>query len=262
MPRLFHARRARALLIATAAALGGCSAPSATLDAALFLPTLDGKIGLAAQAITDVDTIDLSSSLDLGGRETSGELRLDLDFGPLDLAASGFRLSQDGQGTVAADFGGITAGSTVNSKLDLALVHGELLYDVVDTQPLTLGVGLAADWIDLQLEEREAVFGLEESIDVQQPIPLLATRACVRIGAIDAVPLELDLRAAGISARFRDVNGAVADGEALVRAQWSHVGLFAGYRYVLLRLDGQLNGQSFKGDVTLSGWLGGISVRL
>ncbi len=38
-------------------------------------------------------------------------------------------------------------------------------------------------------------------------------------------------------------------------------GLFAGWRHLLVQLDGESDGQAFDGDVTLSGAVAGLTLR-
>ena len=97
MPRFRRARLLLVALIASSGAIGGCSTPSATLDAALFMPALKGKVGLADQAMTDVDTIDLSSANEASRRAptapASGSRRGRTDFRAEGAPARGDRCS-------------------------------------------------------------------------------------------------------------------------------------------------------------------------
>lgn len=239
----------------------GCSSsgPVFTVEGGLFAPTLKGDVGLAASQVTDVNTIDLSSQLDLGNREIVPYLRAELNGAGVDVALSGFRTKDSGTGTVSADFGKITAGSTVDSDLDLGLVHGRVAFDVVDTRYLVLGAGLGADYIDLQLKAQERVFNLTEAVDVKQAIPLLVARAVVRVPVL---PVDFELEASGISGHYQDVDGTLLDVEALLHADVAGpLALFGGWRYVRFDIRGTASGQSFDGKVTLSGFLLGASLR-
>jgi hypothetical protein len=175
-------RAVRRLAVAAALALPACieASPNVTIEGGVYAPTLSGNIGLGATVATDVDTIDLDSSLDLGKTEYVPYLRGEFAIAGLDLSLSGFKTSQTGTGTVTADFGDITAGSTVDSKLDLALAHASLCYDVVDTKPFTFGAGIGADYFDLDMDVHNVAFGLDESVQIRQAIPLLVARGVVR----------------------------------------------------------------------------------
>lgn len=247
------------LLLGTAGCLGGNA--SFTVDAGVHLPSIDGSLGLSNTTLTDLDEIDLSSQLSLDDADVAPLPRAELDFGFLDLAAWGFTTEASGRGTATADFGDITAGSDVESELALSMVQLRVLGDVIDSGPFQLGVGLAAQWVDVQLDVHEVVFGLDESIDVQQAVPLLAARATFDLGALDLVPLSFELSAAGVKLSYADIDGALLDVEALVRWRFGLFGLFAGWRHLLVQIDGEASGQAFDGDVTLSGVVAGLTLR-
>jgi len=256
-------RRTRCFAAALAGALlaAGCSSstPLLTVEGGLFAPQLSGKVGLASQAVTDVDTIDLNSQLDLGSRKIVPYLRGELNGASIDVALNGFRTSESGRGTVTANFGKITAGSTVDTSLDLGLAHGRLAFDLFDTKWLTLGAGLGAEYLDLKLDAREPVFALNESIAVRQALPLIVARGAVRPPAL---PLDLELEVGGISGTYQAVHGTLLDAEALVR--WKVTGplaLFGGYRFIHFMIRGHSGSESFDGNVDLSGLLLGLSLR-
>ena len=207
--------RTRGALGGLLAALGatGCLGNNASLtfDAGVHLPTIDGSLGLSNTTLTDLDEIDLSSELSLDDADVAPLPRAEVDFGFLDLAAWGFATEASGRGTASVDFGGITAGSQVTSDLSLTMGQLRVLGDVIDSEPFQLGVGLAAQWVDVKLDVREVVFGLEEAIDVQQAVPLLAARASFDLGALELVPLSFELSVAGIKLSYADIDGALLD---------------------------------------------------
>jgi hypothetical protein len=260
-PSTIAPQAARGLALASALAAAACidTPPAVTIEGGLYAPTLEGKIGLATTVVTDVDTIDLSSSLDLGKTEYVPYLRGECAIAGLDLSLSGFRTSQTGTGTVTADFGNITAGSTVDSKLDLALAHGSLCYDVVDTKPFTFGAGIGADYFDLDMDVHNVAFGLDESVQIRQAIPLLVARGVVRTPVI---PLDLQIEAGAITGHVEDFDGTLVDVEALLHCKVvGPLAMYGGYRYVYCQFKGTTNDRSFGADVTVSGFLLGATFR-
>jgi len=253
-------RCAVATLLLTAA---GCivGVPTVTIDGGVHALELDGEIGLSNSASTGADTIDLSSQLDLGDTEYAPIGRVGVDLGRFDFQAWGFSSSTDGTGTVSADFGNITAGSSVESELDLTLAQGRALFDVVDLDFFEAGLGLAVQWIDFNLDVHETVFGLDESVDVQQPVPLLAGRVGVDLGELSPIPVSVELSAAGIWGSYGDLDGAVVDVELLARAQFGLLGVFAGWRQLQIDLEGKSGDKTFDGDLTTSGALLGVTLR-
>jgi len=251
----------RSLVVAVCVAATGCSSagPAITVEAGLYTPQISGRVGLATSVVTDVNTIDLQSSLDLGDRQYVPYLRAELNAGGFDLALSGFKTSQTGTGSVTAGFGSITAGSTVNSKLDMGFVHGRATFDLLDAKWLTLGAGLGADYVDIKLDAKEIVFGLDESIAVKQALPLVVARGVVRPPML---PIDFALEVSGITGHYQDIDGTLIDVEALLH--YNVVGplsVFGGYRFIHFAIKGSASGRSFDGNVGLSGFLLGASFR-
>ena len=257
----FAPRGARGLAAAAALAAAACAdaSPLVTVEGGLYAPALDGHVGLSSTVTTDVDTIDLDSSLDLGSRQYVPYLRGEVNLAGFDLAVSGFRVSESGTGTVTADFGDITAGSTVNSQVDLGFAHAALCYDFLQTKIVTLGAGVGADYFDLDLDVHETAFALSESVQVRQGLPLLVARGVV---STPVVPLDLQLEVSGISGHYKDLDGTLFDVEALLHCKVvGPLSVYGGYRYVHFDFSGIADGRDFDGNVALSGFLVGASVR-
>ncbi len=257
----FVRRSARGLAAAAALAAAACADanPLVTVEGGLYAPKLDGHIGLASTITTDVDTIDLDSSLALGSRQYEPYLRGEVNLGGLDLAVSGFKTSQSGTGTVTADFGNISAGSTVDSKLDLGFVHAALCYDMIDTKWVTLGAGLGADYFDLDMQVAETAFALSESVHVKQGLPLLVARGVFRTPVL---PLDLQIEASGITGHYQDFDGTLFDVEALLHCKVvGPLSVYGGYRFMHFDFSGTADNRSFDGNVALSGLLVGATVR-
>jgi len=247
--------------VALALPTAGCSSsePLLTVEGAAFAPSLSGKVGLSTTITTDVDTIGLSSDLGLGGTEVVPYLRGEAVAGGFDLAVSGFHTSQSGHGTVTADFGNITAGTNVNTDLDLWLAHGHVAWNFVETQWIDVGAGLGADYVDFKLDAEDPTFALRESVAVRQFVPLVEARTSVRL---PVVPLDLELSLGAITGTVDQIDGTVIDAEALLHARIAGpLALFAGYRYVHFDIKGTSSSQSFDGDVELSGFMVGASLR-
>lgn len=255
-------RAGAAVVLLLPVLLPGCfTGPTLLLDAGLYLPALEGDVALANTTLAGGDDIDLTSELDLDDTDATILPRAELDFGPLDLTAWGFTTQSSGSGTATADFGGISAGSDVTSDLDLTLAQARVLFDLVDVGGFELGVGAAAQWVDLDLEVEEIVFGLVESVEVQQAVPLLAARAGFDLEPLTTLPLAVELGVSGLALDVGDLRGTYLDLEALVRAHWSFFGLFAGWRRLQVEFEGESSGQEFDGDVVLEGMVIGATLR-
>ncbi len=250
--------------VAALAALAGCTSEDPLLDveAGLFAPKLEGDVGLSLPNSRAVASLDVDGDLDLGATSFVPYVHGEFDLGRLNLAVSGFKTSSDGSSVLPAAFGNIPGGTAVTSDLDLALANGRLVIDVFDNDLFKIGAGLAAEWVDLKLDASAPSVGIAESISVQQIVPLIAAHAAARLDLPFIMPLRFDVNAAGITLDYGEIDGTVLDVEALLRGELGRVGIFAGYRRVLAETRGRDDGQEFEGDVTLSGWLVGFSVRI
>ncbi len=242
--------------------LCACNGPTIDFDGGLHLPHLDGTIALSNTTLTSIDEIDLATDLDLDSTDAAPWLHGEVEHGSVRLTAWGFHTEASGAGTVTADFGGITAGSAVTSDLDVTLAQGRALFDLVELFGLELGGGLAVQWIDVSLDVDEPTFGLSEEVDVRQPVPLLAARVGHDFEPLLGLPVDAALSVAWIRADVGDLGGGVLDLEALVRARFDRLGLFAGWRTLRVDIDGETDGQEFAGDVDLAGFLFGATLRL
>jgi hypothetical protein len=260
--RATTAARARWAALAALALFGaGCSSsePLFTVEAAAFAPTLSGDVGLTTSIGSGVETIDIERDLGLGGSEVVPYLRGEVLAGGFDFEVSGFRTEQSGQGTMTADFGGITAGTDVNTRYDLGIVHGHLAWDFVETKWLDVGAGIGGDYVGLSFDAEATTFATSESVDVNQVVPLVVARAAFRL---PVVPIDLELGVGAITGSFEKIDGTVVDAEAILRGRIvGPLSIFAGYRFVHFDIKGERDSRAFDGDVVLSGFMAGASIR-
>ena len=173
------------------------------------------------------------------------------------LQVSGFQIDQTGQGTLAVQFGDIPVSTPIETTLDMTNIKGELLFDLIDIGPVRISPGIGVDYFDLQLESRSlAVTTLRESLDAQAPVPMLFVQAELDLGVVDFVA---DI--GGMKADVEDADGTAIDIELLARVRpLDHVEIFAGYRHIILDVEGKADGQDYLSDLELSGFIigGGI----
>lgn len=251
-----------AALAALALSGAGCSSaePLLTVEAAAFVPSLRGEVGLSTSSSGSPQKIDLDDDLGLGGSEVVPYLRGEVVAGGFDVAVAGFRTRQSGDGTVSADFGSVTAGSSVNTRYDLGLAHGHLAWNFVETKWIDVGAGVGADYVNLALDVEETTFAARsESIDVHQVVPLVVARAAFRL---PVVPIDLEVGVGAITGSYHEVGGTILDAEAILRGRIvGPLSLFAGYRYLQFDVQGQSHSRAVDGDVVLSGFMAGLSIR-
>lgn len=184
------------------------------LRLAVALVTAAGMSSCAPQMLIAADYGALDAQGDLGVTTGGGagnsqnsldDLGLDGDAGTLGIAAdfkwgvphlslAAAQASWDGSGVLSASYGGITAGTQVDSQAELGLYRALLTFDVLPTDAFELGIGFGASVIDLDAEVTGG--GTRESTDQAFPIPLLALRGGLRVWRID-----LQAVLAGLSAK-------------------------------------------------------------
>lgn len=191
-----------ASLFAACAAVASCAAPQ--FSVAPTYGTLEPKGDMsyvssgAAVANNSID------SLGLDDAEGTLGLRADFKWGSPHLTLATQSASWDGDGTLQADFGGISAGVPVDTELDLGLHRMVLTFDVLPTSNFELGLGFGVTVADIEAQVTKPADvpnpgdpRLTESADEVAPIPLLALRAGVRVWKID-----LEALVSGLSVSF------------------------------------------------------------
>jgi hypothetical protein len=203
-----------------------------------------GNLGTIHEGIDD---------LGLGDESGSPYARVQANLGVLSLSASGFFLHDEGTSQLNVNFGGITAGTTVESKLDFANIKTALVFPI-GLGPVHIAPGLAIDVFDLNVDVRDINSNATEKIDVLVPTPLAFVRGSVDVGGVALVG----------EAGYMKLSVDQVDGEFLDLETWLEVRvtpslfMFGGYRYINIKGNGIVDNQDFSTDLTVSGWqLGG-----
>lgn len=246
-----------ALLLPTL--LISCSAPQITAGLDYSPLTADGSVSLASGGGASLD----NSLSDVGLDEEADTIagRADFKWGLPHLTVLTQQSSWDGSGTLSADFGGIAAGTTVNSDLDLGLHRAILTFDIAPTDLLELGLGFGLSYVDLQAAVKSGV--LTESIDEQLPVPVLALRAGGRVWRVDLQGLL-----SGMSGQIDgdDANYVELDLNAKLALfgeyEDFHCALVLGWRSFDLELDYDDGGDRIEADLTFQGPYVGLQVGI
>ena len=239
-----------------------CSSPAARVHAGYMQTELSGDLGLGPIVNTpvQVDPIDIDQSLGLDDAAGSPFVRAELDAGPIRLTGSGFQYSQSGRGVLTGSFGDITAGTAVDSDIDLLNAKTALTFDVRDISPVRISPGIGVDLFDIDatVAPLDQNLGIEaETIDELIPVPMLFLQAEVDVDYVGAI-----LDVGGFQANIDDFEGTFFDIEALVYVRpVDHLEITAGYRYISLDFEGRPEDQDVDADLNLSGWFigGGVS---
>jgi hypothetical protein len=216
---------------------------------------LDGAV--ASGDVSALQT-DLQDNFNLGESSTP-YLRADLEMpSGWNLEVSGFRYDDSSNSTLAQRFGDIPVGTAVDAKLRVTNVKIALLKDIIDTDVAELSAGLALNYFDVDMDVTSLTAQIApdttfEQTNFEAPVPMLYVR-----GAVDIALVRGELSAGWLSADLGDAKGHFFDVDAMVSVSLTAVDLFAGYRFISLDAEGQLDGQDFETHTRLAGWyLGG-----
>lgn len=242
--------------ILAAALLPACTQFRVNAKAAYASLALDGDLGYRNGTGVPAVPQDAKAAYGLGDNQAQPYARVEADLGVPLLALSGFSFSDSGTGVLSADFGDVTAGSTVTSDFDLTNVKAVAAFQI-ELGPVTLAPGLAASYIDYEHSVRGPGGTPRNVADGSGVLPLVVLRAGVDLGVVEASVeggyLEVDLD---------DKTSKVWDLEALLAFHTTqHLDLFVGYRHFRLEDSGDLDGNSVLADFTVSGFLIGGGVR-
>ncbi|HEB52185.1 MAG TPA: hypothetical protein ENI87_02900 [bacterium] len=199
----------------------------------------------------------VDSAFGLGQGEGSPYYRAQVDFGGPVVTASAFWLRDSGRGELADAFGGFASGTSVASRLDVAVAKIGASYDF-DLGLVKVSPGVLFDVFALDFSARELTLNGREEIDDIVFVPMPAVRAESRLGSF-AVVAELGGIAASGSG---DNEGRFFDAEAML--EWSPLPLahlFAGYRLLDIDGSGRSGTESFAVDLQIEGWMIGGGVR-
>lgn len=259
--RMLHRTHLVALSLGLAL-FGSCAAPQLTVMVNHGPITPDGEI-----QVDDVGSPATSrnTASDLGLDDDEGTLagRVDLKFGSPHLTLSTQTTSWEGDGTLSADFGGITASTAVSSELDLGLHRAVITFDMIPTDFVEFGLGLGATLVDFNATVTDDLGAVSEKVDESVPVPVLAARLGGRIWIFDAEALVSGLSADidGDEATYLelDLNGKIA-------FLGSHGGLSGsvviGYRRVDLEIDYDDDTEEVHADLTFDGPYFGLQLGL
>jgi hypothetical protein len=247
------------VLAGLALALAACGSAGFKAQAGYTQMSIEGDIALNPTAGGGTGSIqqDIETALGLGEEQGNPWVRAEADLGVVVFAATGFTFEEQGTGTLQANYGNITAGTDVNSDLELANVKASMAFQI-ELGPLSLAPGLAVDWFDLTLDVSDTAGIATESVELSAPVPMVFLRGQADVGMLSFIAEAGYLKVP----EYDDIEATSWDAEALVELRPTPLlNLFAGYRMISMELDGEVDNQDFFADITLSGWIIGGGVR-
>lgn len=232
--------------------LGACRmTPSVEVSVAAFAPVFGGD----AQQGAGNPSIDLEEGLDLEDRDIVPAASVAVEWVGLRVQVSGFQTEVDGEEVLGSDFGGIPAGTLVDTEGTLTNARASVVLSGIDAGFMKIRPGVGVEWIDFDLDA-DSVAGTEK-IEAFAPVPVVVLNGEVELG-----PVRLVADVAGIYGNYQDLEGTLIDGEATLRfGVAGPVEIFAGYRYLQADLEGSTEGIPFDVSLRLHGPLAGVGVR-
>jgi hypothetical protein len=247
------------LLFATSLLLASCETQSWRADVGAMFVAPRGQVALQNAGGTLVlhdEQNDLENDLGLGSAEVAPYLRAQMDDGAHRVRAHGFLFDAEGTGVLAGDFGGITAGSAVETSMDFYNLSTAYSFALLHDEVWRLGVGGQLGIYGFDITARSG--GGREEVETSLIVPMPYVDAEVRLGDIVTVGGNAGLMAGD----FGDGSGRYWDAEIWGRVQATdEIEFIGGYRYLLLDAYGKASSRDFDADLDMHGWFIGGGIR-
>lgn len=240
-----------------------CALPTFDVTPRYGIYDVDGDVGANVSGAPVLQ----NSVEDLGIDDDDGYIgvRADMDVGAPRFVFNAQQTVHDGSGTLSQDFvldgTTITAGSAVDTDLDLGIYSGLFLFDFAPTKLLELGIGAGVTAIDLDFTTTDGVNTV--SSDETLPIPVLAGT----IGTELFSRLELQGVVSGMSASVDDGDVTYLDADAFLRFALfrpnsrGRGSIVLGYRWTDLDVEYDDDADVVEADLTFSGPYLGIEIH-
>ncbi len=232
--------------------LGACQmTPGVEVSVAAFAPVFGGD----AQQGAGNPSIDLEEGLDLDDRDIVPAASVAVEWVGLRVQVSGFQTDVEGEEVLGSDFGGIPAGTLVDTEGKLRNLRATLVLSGIDAGIVKIRPGLGVEYIDFEIDADS--IATTEKIEAFAVVPVAVLNGEVEIG-----PVRLVADVAGMYGNYEDLEGTLIDGEATLRLGiGGPAEIFAGYRYLEGDLEGTTDGIPFDVALRLHGPIAGIGIR-
>jgi hypothetical protein len=247
---LLAAMKKSLLLVSLLVPLAACAGTTYRGSAGPIFAVTNGEIALqnagGTLALGDNQN-DVDSELGLGDTQAAPYIRLQSDKERHRVRLHGFGFDENGNGTLAGDYGGIAAGSQVTTSTEFFAIAANYGYELLRGENYRFAVGGQAGYYKLDIAARSPVGREAVSTDVLVPMPFVELELLLG-------PVTIGANAAIMGADIRDASGRYWDMEGNVRWQATkQFDLMAGYRYVLLDAYGTATSRDFDADVDVQG---------
>ena len=256
--------RALFFLVALACSASGCAVPRFEV-----MPRY-GRFSVAGEAAVNAGALSSGVDVEDAGLEEDEDSihgRAGFKFGAPHFIVSGISPRFEGTGTLdaAVDDGTntIPGGATVNTRLELGIYDGLVVFDFVPGDTLELALGVGGNVLDFELAFEEVGTGTEVATEETFVVPLLAALGAVQLG-----PLELQVLGAGFNASYQGDSIMYWSGDAFLRLkllggdEHVRVSLVGGYRINEFEIEYDDEDATVDVDLRLQGPYAGLDITL
>ncbi|MEZ5990272.1 MAG: hypothetical protein R3F30_14365 [Planctomycetota bacterium] len=248
----------RSLLAAALLLLPSCVELGAKVD--IGYTRIDPKGSLALDSSGSGNLLSLENDLqdDLGLTNEADSMygHVELDAVMFHFTASAFRIEDKAQGTLRADFGGITASTPVETDFDVTNYRATAGFNLLNLAGVRISPGVGVNVLDSKTTVRSLISPLEEDLKGTVPVPFLSLDAGLEISIVD-----VSLGLGWINGHYGDFEGEMFDLEALARLRiLDPVHVFVGYRLVRMDVEGEQDGDTGRFDLDWQGWTAGVGI--
>jgi hypothetical protein len=237
-----------ALLLSLLIGLASCAGQTYQAQVGPSFLRVTGNISLADSVGNLPATNNMEDDLGVGGTEVAPYIQGRSDFEEHRFRANAFFSSSDGEGTLASNYGNIAAGQPVSTSMDLFAIATNYSYAILREEGYRVGVGGQLGFYSLDVSARSAGGREEVTTEVLAPAPYAEAELYFD-------DLTLGTSIAVLAADLGDGDGRFLDIELYGQMRLNEkVDLRAGYRHVVLDVDGVASSREFDADVDVAGF--------
>ena len=257
-------RSSSLVVTAVACLVSACAVPR------LELQPRYGRFSVAGEAAVNAGALSSGVDVEEAGLEEDEDTfhgRIGFKVGAPHFIVSGISPKFEGTGTLdaAVDDGTntIPGGAAVDTRLELGIYDGLVVFDLVPGDTLELALGVGGNVLDFEMAFEDVGTGTEVATEETFVVPLLAALGAVQLGAF-----ELQVLGAGFNASYQGDSIMYWSGDAFLRLRFlggdDHVraSLVGGYRINEFEIEYDDEDAAVDVDLRLQGPYAGLDITL
>jgi hypothetical protein len=244
-----------------ALAVLGCTTPEVGLVPRVGNLDIEGDFGTSIGSGVLVSKTS-ASSLGLDD-ETAFQPRIDLDWTDLHLSVNATNVEYSGDGVVQRTLNlpglQLTGGTPVSTDWEFGLYTASLVYDIIPTEAIDIGVGAGVGWLDYDITAESS--SARSSTDDNLPFAYLTARIAKEIGRFAFLA---QLSGAGVEWDDEDLSYYEFDLSAafsLFETKKTEGSVLVGYRLIGVDYEWEDGGSKIEADAEFDGPYIGFMLR-